>query len=207
MDKWGQHPAVYALEPVNEPWGPTPRNTLYQFYRDVRDIVHGSNPDVKFVFYAYDFSDDWNNLFDDDDHHNVVMDTHYYQAWWSAQDSIQSHCGAYWDNFAIADKIKYELWIGEWSLATDVCAMWLGGFNDNSSPYVHTCKWVDCPKPYLTGDVAIDLDRSAGKLGPFGNEDTSTPNHGQCPTDSDFWPDSDMTYFGQCIMEVMDRYT
>ena len=31
------------------------------------------------------------------------------------------------------DKIKYEKWVGEWSLATDHCALWLEGFNDARS--------------------------------------------------------------------------
>lgn len=31
---------------------------------------------------------------------------------------------------AIADTLKYPVWLGEWALATDVCAHWLGGFND-----------------------------------------------------------------------------
>jgi hypothetical protein len=26
--------------------------------------------------------------------------------------------------------MNFEVWLGEWSLATDVCAFWLGGFND-----------------------------------------------------------------------------
>jgi hypothetical protein len=32
--------------------------------------------------------------------------------------------------------IKYEKWVGEWSLATDICAWWLGGFNESYNfPY------------------------------------------------------------------------
>lgn len=42
----------------------------------------------------------------------------------------------------------YEVWIGEWSLATDTCALWLGGFNDaNSNPT--NCKPVTCPRSYM----------------------------------------------------------
>jgi len=51
MDKWGHHPAMGALEPVNEPWWNTPLPTLKDFYRKARDIVHGVNPDVLFVFH------------------------------------------------------------------------------------------------------------------------------------------------------------
>jgi len=35
--------------------------------------------------------------------------------------------------------IKYEVWVGEWSLATDVCATWLGGFNDANTDASRPC--------------------------------------------------------------------
>ena len=40
--------------------------------------------------------------------------------------------------------------IGEWSLATDNCAMWLNGFNDNLPGYPKVqCGMVPCPPPYM----------------------------------------------------------
>jgi hypothetical protein len=36
---------------------------------------------------------------------------------------------------AYADQIKYPVWVGEWSLATDNAAMWLGGFNDQGDSH------------------------------------------------------------------------
>ena len=38
-----------------------------------------------------------------------------------------------------ANKTKYEVWHGEWSLATDSCAHWLGGFNDGKANYGKNC--------------------------------------------------------------------
>ena len=35
--------------------------------------------------------------------------------------------------------IKYDVWVGEWSLATDVCALWLGGFNDANTDASREC--------------------------------------------------------------------
>jgi glucan 1,3-beta-glucosidase len=78
MTRWGNHPAVYALEPVNEPWWNTDIPTLKDFYRSVRSVIREINPEVKFVFHdsfipnAYV----WNDLFADDDTYNVVVDTH-----------------------------------------------------------------------------------------------------------------------------------
>lgn len=58
------------------------------------------------------------------------MDHHYYQAWDQNLNTVEQFCEEYERNAAIADTIKFDVWFGEWSLATDVCAMWLGGFND-----------------------------------------------------------------------------
>ena len=33
MLRWGKHPAVYAIEPVNEPWYSSDSLTLKTFYR------------------------------------------------------------------------------------------------------------------------------------------------------------------------------
>lgn len=59
-----------------------------------------------------------------------------------------------------ADDLKYPVWIGEWSLATDVCAHWLGGFNDANTHPQYTCNWKPCPYTYLPASVAEDFDRT-----------------------------------------------
>ena len=42
--------------------------------------------------------------------------------------------------------------VGEWSLATDSCAMWLNGFHDNAPGFPKvTCGSMPCPPPYVTG--------------------------------------------------------
>jgi len=83
LEEWGNHPALAAIEPVNEPWWCSPMDLLKAFYRDVRKQIRAFNPDIKFVFHDAFHSSawDWNDLFDDDDHENVVMDTHQYFAW------------------------------------------------------------------------------------------------------------------------------
>ena len=42
--------------------------------------------------------------------------------------------------------------VGEWSLATDNCAMWLNGFNDNlpGMPYL-PCKMIPCSNGFVKG--------------------------------------------------------
>jgi hypothetical protein len=75
-------------------------------------------------------------LFDDNDMENVALDTHYYQAWNTKNESgLQGYCTMYEENMAWLTNIKYPVWVGEWSLATDNAAMWLGGFNDQGDSH------------------------------------------------------------------------
>lgn len=61
------------------------------------------------------------------------MDHHYYQAWNRDMNTVEQFCQDYERNALFATQFKYEVWFGEWSLATDVCAHWLGGFNDGNT--------------------------------------------------------------------------
>ena len=51
LDEWGHHPAVYAMEPVNEPWGKSDMWALKLFYRNVRALMRRKSPDLLFVFH------------------------------------------------------------------------------------------------------------------------------------------------------------
>jgi glucan 1,3-beta-glucosidase len=142
LNKWGTHAAFGAFQPVNEPWWNTPLDPLKTFYREVRKMVQAVNKDAKFVFhnsFRYDVNQ-WNDLFADDDIENVVMDHHYYQAWNTNMNTVKQLCDDAESNANYADSFKYEVWFGEWSLATDVCAHWLGGFNDGNTDPQFTCQ-------------------------------------------------------------------
>jgi len=80
MALYGKHPALYAFEPVNEPWWNSDYEVLKNFYRQARNIIRDVNPNVIFTFHdGFDFSASrWNDLFADDDMENVVIDTHFY---------------------------------------------------------------------------------------------------------------------------------
>jgi hypothetical protein len=43
---------------------------------------------------------------------------------------MQDVCDTWVEKTKEAENIKYPVWVGEWSLATDMCAHWLGGLND-----------------------------------------------------------------------------
>lgn len=175
-------------------------------------MIKAHNPNLVFVFHdAFHFdANTWNDLFADDDHENVVMDTHQYFAWYSQQGDIGDYCDSYGGTFNNAAAIKYDIWVGEWSLATDVCATWLGGFNDANTDASRTCQWVDCPTSYLTTQ-ATDFDRTAATLGPFGSSAVGQENRshafvkeGKCAIDSDHYKDEDVMRLGQCALDVFN---
>ena len=208
LEELGHHPATYAIEPVNEPWWSSDLPLLKGFYRRVHAHMKEKAPHLKFVFHdSFHFgAGDWNDMFDDDeDYSNVVMDTHFYTAWWGAQEYVGKYCDGYRNSLSGATDIKYDVWVGEWSLATDVCALWLGGFNDNNTPYAYECEWIDCPYSYIPdAELAVDFDRSADMLGPFGQNTLSTIQKGKCPRDSTHYPEADVMTLGQCATYVMD---
>ena len=39
LDEWGKHPALYAIQPVNEPWALSDMDTLFKFYQDARKMI------------------------------------------------------------------------------------------------------------------------------------------------------------------------
>jgi aryl-phospho-beta-D-glucosidase BglC (GH1 family) len=207
MKAWGNHPALYAVEPVNEPWWATPRDWLSDYYRSARDIVRSYNKDTIFVFHdAFDSSSSWNALFSDDDMENVVMDTHAYMAWWEHKNDIPMYCDDYEGTISNLDSVKYPVWIGEWALATDVCAMWLGGFNDSNTAYQFDCEWVDCPETYLPAEYVVNYDKDAAMLGPIGTSDRSAIRYGKCARDSTWFTDDNMQTLADCTHETFEKH-
>lgn len=77
--------------------------------------------------------------------------------------------------------------IGEWSLATDNCAMWLNGFNDNLPGFPRLpCKYVPCADPYMGKDQpGTPVDPGKPAQGPFGTG-MSGPIFGLCPVGRDW---------------------
>jgi hypothetical protein len=210
MALYGQHPALYAFEPVNEPWWGSDYDVLKSYYRQARNIIRDVNPNVIFTFHdGFDFSASrWNDLFEDNDMENVVIDTHFYQAWWGAS-SLQTYCSGYYSLSNGANSIKYPVWVGEWALATDVCALWLGGFNDANTAAVYDCEYVDCPAPYLPADTAVDFDRTADSLGPFGTAKKDNYQHafiknGKCAKDSTYFSEADTAILGGCAIRAFN---
>ena len=210
LQRWADDSSFYAFEPVNEPWWNSDLPSLFQFYRDCRAMLQRYNKDAKFVFhdaFIYD-SGLWNTLFDDNDMDNVVIDHHYYQAWNHDMYTTDAFCDDYELNSQYASSFKYPVWFGEWSLATDICAHWLGGFNDGEDAPQMDCNWMDCPYSYLPSEYAVDFDRNATILGPFGtgNPDYFCIQSGKCSSDSLFFKDEDINTIAKCAMSSYNKY-
>jgi len=172
-------------------------------------MMKEQQPRLKFVFHdSFHFDGNtWNDLFADDDHENVVLDTHQYFAWWEKRGDIGLYCDDYGAVMNMAQYVKYDVWVGEWALATDVCATWLGGFNDANTDANRECQRVDCPKSYLATQ-GVDFDRTAAKLGPYGssglNRDHATILEGKCAIDSAFYNEDDVMRLGQCTLDIFN---
>lgn len=89
----------------------------------------------------------WWDLFEDGDSDLVALDHHSYMAWYWGKKEVKEYCDNWEKDALIVDQFagKYEVWKGEWALATDNCALWLGGLNDCPMQPQHKCKAVECP--------------------------------------------------------------
>merc|ERR1712196_316048 len=87
--------------------------------------------------------------------------------------------------------------VGEWSLATDNCAMWLNGFNDNVPGFPKVeCERVKCPDAYMNDEnyqqPGTPLNPSLPAQDPFGTGGKSYVEYATCPRDAPFdddWKD------------------
>ena len=209
---------VVGIEPVNEPWEFTPMDILQQFYWKSYRIVRKNAPHWICLFHDSfrPAPELWTNFMRGCP--NYALDLHLYQAW-SASGNVQSFhndaCSV--PQISLLEQIGIPVVIGEWSLATDNCAMWLNGFNDNLDGYPKVkCERVQCPGPYMgAGQPNTPPDPRKGKQGPYGSGD-SYVLYGTCPVDSHFVDlgskyysneDVNLAVLGRAKMYVFDVQT
>jgi glucan 1,3-beta-glucosidase len=189
IHRYAAHPAILGLQPVNEPWELTPIEVLKNYYWKSYKRVKVLAPHWKFVLHdSFRFGlQYWSEFMKGCP--DIALDTHIYQAWMNP--------GTKADYFANACQQKYTLGdmenalmpviVGEWSLGTDNCAMWLNGFNDNLPGFPKViCQLKKCPvqSTYLgNGFPGTPLDVTKPIQGPYGTG-TSGPSFGLCPVNS-----------------------
>ncbi|KAF2800295.1 glycoside hydrolase family 5 protein [Melanomma pulvis-pyrius CBS 109.77] len=121
------HPAVSAIELLNEPMGPSlDINTVKQFYMDGWGNLKDSNVAVTFhdAFKGVDAWGDWGAGM-----WNLLLDTHHYEVFDNSQVamSLSDHIGtacSFGDKMAGTGKWTIA---GEWTGGITDCAKWLNG--------------------------------------------------------------------------------
>lgn len=213
---FSHHKSFYAFEPINEPQVNPVFPILKEWYRMSRKLVQKYAPNAKFVFHngnpaVQDNAAIWNDMFADDDMENVVMDIHVYQAFGQTFNHSWEVCQAYKENLIGNTRgVKYPIWVGEWSLATDICAQNLLGFNGGWDWKVpqHTCEKVKCPKSYLPKEFDTDFDRTVENILPYGgNYDAYGIHSGMCNSDSLNFDFKEVDEIAKCTKAVFNEYT
>lgn len=150
-DDHASHPAVAAIELLNEPMGPQlDMNVVRQFYNDGWGNLRDSN--VAIVMHdAFEGVTSWNNFGAGEE--NWILDTHHYEVFDSGalqmgiQDHVSTACGF---GGQMASNNKWTI-AGEWTGAMTDCAKWLNGrgvgarydgsynYNGQGSSYIGSC--------------------------------------------------------------------
>eukprot|EP00356_Strombidium_inclinatum_P002638 CAMPEP_0170478802 /NCGR_PEP_ID=MMETSP0208-20121228/254_1 /TAXON_ID=197538 /ORGANISM="Strombidium inclinatum, Strain S3" /LENGTH=480 /DNA_ID=CAMNT_0010751117 /DNA_START=15 /DNA_END=1457 /DNA_ORIENTATION=- len=214
LKKWGGLTAFKGFQPVNEPWAQSDMSVLKDYYLETRKLVRRYSAKSTMVVHdAFQFDAElWNGMFEGD-YEDVVLDHHYYQAWYGSDTkTAQAFCDAYTAEAAKADDFKMPVWFGEWSLATDVCAFWLGGFNDANTLPQQECVRTKCPDPYIDGLPNVDADKKIlGPNGTMADGKTGPPDNayvmsGNCTVDSAFFSDEDVAKIGHCAVDSFKNH-
>ncbi|KAI9917583.1 hypothetical protein PsorP6_012496 [Peronosclerospora sorghi] len=196
VHRYATHPAIIGLEPANEPWELTPMEILKDYYWKSYKRVKARAPHWKVVFHdSFRFGVQyWSQFMRGCP--DIALDTHIYQAWNAPGTRSDYFSGACEEKFRIAEvetSAMMPVIVGEWSLGTDNCAMWLNGFNDNLPGFPNIeCRRTPCPvqSTYLGQDFpGTPLDVTSPIQGPYGTGQ-SGPSFGLCPITSN-------TSFGQ----------
>jgi len=196
VDRYKDHPAVLGLEPVNEPWQYTPIDELKKFYWDGYLIVKKSAPYWKYIMHdSFRFDPSiWGGFMAGCP--DRALDTHIYQAWKdpSSRETFYTDACATKHAIATMEREFGPVIVGEWSLATDNCALWLNGFNDNLPGFPRLpCKYIPCTDPYMGFDQpGTPVDPGKPAQGPYGTG-MSTPIFGLCPVGRDWLKESSLS--------------
>lgn len=187
--RYSGHPAVLGLQPVNEPWEHTPIKELKNFYWQGYLIMKKHAPYWKYIMHdSFRFDTKiWGGFMKGCP--DRALDTHIYQAWQDPGSRLAFFNDACAQKGRIADMESQfgPVVVGEWSLATDNCVMWLNGFNDNIPGFPRLpCKYVECADPYMGFDQpGTPVDPSKALQGPYGTG-MSGPVWGLCPVGRDW---------------------
>ena len=185
LDRYKDFKSFWGLEPINEPWEHTPLNVLKFFYKKVYDMfVEKVSKNKVLVFHDSFRPQNWTSFRFLEKTSipkvKIYLDTHQYMAW-----GIPIRFNKYLEG---AEKWKqpytvFNIIVGEFSLATDNCIMWLNGFMDNYPGFPNQkCYYDDCPYKDIYFNQILN-----GLNGPFGEGESYPNENGQCPNSIPFY--------------------
>ena len=202
LDRYEHRKSFWALEPINEPWEYTPINELKKFYKNVYDIFLRRNLfDKSLIFHDSFRPDSWKDYKFlekiEKPKIKIYLDTHQYMAWGKPI--------PFNDYILGAEKWKqpytvFDIIVGEFSLATDNCIMWLNGFMDNYPGFpLQECFVEDCPFK----DKYLPQIRKVNS-GPFGSGYSYPTIDGECPTTIPIYLNKNITLDEKWVEESKD---
>lgn len=184
---------VVGITPVNEPWWAIPLDVLKDYYWKSYQVVQEHAPHWitlmhdSFRLAPENWGGEWMKGCD-----NWAIDTHIYQAWADVAPPeyfIDTACSAYdAQKLGVMEDLGVPIVVGEWSLATDNCAMWLNGLNDNVPGFPKAkCEFVQCPEPYMGSQQPnAPPPVNFNTIDPVGTGGPSFVVNGTCPRDRSF---------------------
>lgn len=194
VSKYQSYPSIMGLEPLNEPWQYTPIDDLKRFYWEGYKIIKNNSltKDWKYIMhdsFRFDINI-WGGFMSNCP--DIALDTHIYQAWEDPSNAQQFYLQACQISSQLVEMERSfgPVIVGEWSLGTDNCPMWLNGFNDNLPGFPKlTCNYIKCPTSYLLtnkNNQGLDFAKTPDPIKsiqpPYGTG-VSSPSFGMCPTD------------------------
>jgi glucan 1,3-beta-glucosidase len=222
VSRYQSFSSVMGLEPLNEPWQYTPINILKRYYWEGYKIIKNNTLTKNWKYIMHDsFRFDvstWGGFMSNCP--DIALDTHIYQAWQEPSNAQQFFLQACQISTQLVEMERSfgPVLVGEWSLGTDNCPLWLNGFNDNLPGFPKlNCQFKACPLSYLLNyknkqglEFARTPDPIKSIQPPYGTG-ISSPSFGMCPTDISWvdWPSSKNISVGPLPITspLVDKYT
>jgi len=213
VQMYKDEPTVHGIEPANEPWQNIPIEIVKDYYWRSYVIVRKLAPSWIVLFHdSFRFNiETWGDFALGCP--NYAIDTHIYQAWSPTGPPAQFQLQACQNAASVAalEAVGVPVVVGEWSLATDNCALWLNGYQDNVEGYpLIECPSVSCPASYMGSpdDPGLSFVRLDPTWGPDITQDprgsgVSFINYGQCSIDQ-VWTDVDLKILGLAKLFAFD---
>lgn len=219
INTYKTHPAVIGIQPVNEPSQSIPFPVLREFYWRSYQLVRIQAPHWLVLFHdSFRLTPDyWGSRSEDrfmEGCSNYAVDIHLYHAWandYPIDYFVKNACYDHHHLQEMEEAYGVPIIIGEWSLATDNCAMWLNGLNDNVPTYPKVkCSRITCPAPYFPQGLIPNAppDPSKAAQDPFGTGGPSFVEFGTCPVDRVYQNEiSEVQQFAYAQLYSYDLFT